>query len=387
METNNLLTRRAALGSLAAAGAWALAQNNQVAQAASAPGGAPAARRSGPLRVGVISAAIRGNPQPRNGHTWHFAQALHPECDLDALKRLYPYGHKLFSTVLRNPRCNFDQLPFPDIRITHYYDADPKVAAAFVEVFPGVVVAGSLERMVEEVDAIWMGDASGVGDDHFKLVAPGLLKGLPTFCDKPVGGTVGETRKILEFARQHGAPLMSGSLFRFEWGMEAALRMRDSGEHGPLEHVSARLFSRYSRDAWMIYGQHPVWTILTLMGAGVEAVSMLDYKDTCHGMITYPDRYPCHFWFGQPYERFEYNRTDVYFKKKLLSFTPSIEGDYHFGYHYEMFRMAATFRKMALTREEPVPHQEILEVTAVVHAATRSLGEGSRLVRLAEVME
>jgi hypothetical protein len=70
----------------------------------------------------------------------------------------------------------------------------------------------------------------------------------------------------------------------------------------------------------------------------------------------------------------------------LLSFTPSIESDYSFGYHYEMFRMAATFRKMALTREEPVPHQEILEVTAVVHAAAKSLAEGSRLVRLAEVL-
>ena len=30
-------------------------------------------------RIGVISAAIDGKPQPRNGHTWHFAQYLHPK--------------------------------------------------------------------------------------------------------------------------------------------------------------------------------------------------------------------------------------------------------------------------------------------------------------------
>ena len=82
----------------------------------------------------------------------------------------------------------------------------------FTEVFPGVKVATNLEKMVQEVDAIWMGDASGFGDDHFDLVAPGLAKGLPTFCDKPIGGTVAGTRKILEFARKHKAPLMSASI-------------------------------------------------------------------------------------------------------------------------------------------------------------------------------
>ena len=338
------------------------------------------------FRIGVISAAIQGKPQPRNGHIWHFAQSLHPTCDLDALQKHYPYGHKLFSTVLRNPKFNFDQLPFPDTRITHYYDADPQVAVPFTEVFSGVKVATSLEQMVQEVDAIWMGDASGLGEDHFDLVAPGLAKGLPTFCDKPIGGTIAGTKKILEFARQHKAPLMSSSCWRYEWGMEAALRMRDSGEFGELEHVSARLFSRYKLDSWMIYGQHPVWAVMTLMGAGVEAVSMYEFKDTCHALITYPDRYPCHAWFGQPYERFEYDRTDLYFKKKLHSFTPSIEGSFDYGYHYQMFRMAATFRQMLRTGIEPVPHQEILEVTAIVHAAAQSLKERSRLVTLAEMM-
>lgn len=168
--------------------------------------------------------------------------------------------------------------------------------------------------------------------------------------------------------------------------MEAALRMRDSGEFGIIEHVSARLHSRYGPLGWMIYGQHPVWTVMRLMGAGVAAVSMLEYKDTSHALITYPDRHPCHVWYGQPYEKFEYDRTDVYFKKQLYSYTPSIEGDYRFGYHYEMFRLAATFRAMVRSRKEPAPHQEILEVTAIVHAGARSLKEKSRLVELAEVM-
>ena len=380
MIDSHSLTRRDALksaGAMGAVGALALAGTNALVAAE------PAKKT---IRIGVVSAAIGGKPQPRNGHIWHFAQGLHPVCDLDALKKHYPYGHRLFSNYLRNPKFNFDQLPFPDTRITHYYDADPKVPIPFTEVFPGVKATSNLTEMLQEVDAVWMGDASGLGDDHFDLVAPGLAKGLPTFCDKPIGGTVAGTRKILEFARKHRTPLMSSSCWRYEWGMEAALRMRDSGDFGQLEHVSARLFSRYSLPGWMIYGQHPVWAIVTLMGAGVEAVSMYEYKDTCHALITYPDRYPCHAWFGQPYERFEYDRTDLYFKKKLHTFTPSIEGSFDYGYHYQMFRLIATFRDMVITGKEPVPHQEILEVTAIVHAAAQSLKEKSRLVKLAEVM-
>jgi len=341
---------------------------------------------SKPLRIGLLSAAIHGKPQTRNGHTWHFCQYLHPTIDLEAMKTVYPTFYEPFLRVYRNPKVTFDCLPFPDTMITHYFDADPTAAADFCKVFPGVQVATSPEQLAQECDAVWMGDASGFGEDHFDLVAPALAKGLPTFCDKPIGGTPAGTKKILDFAKQHNAPIMSSSLFRHQFGMEAALRMRDSGEFGKIEYVSAALDSRYALPSWMIYGQHPVWSIMTLCGPGVEAVSMYEYKDTCHALITWPDRYPAHAWYGRPTERFEYNHVDVYFQKKLYRFTPSIEGNFEYGHNYEMFRMAATFREMCLTKKEPVPHQEILEVTAIVHAGAKSLTEKGRLVTLAEVM-
>src|SRR5207245_2732398 len=170
-----------------------------------------------------------------NGHTWHFAQYFHPTINLDIIKKyLDPGSVRLFHQYLRDPKSNFDTLPWPDTRITHYYDADASSAVMFTEAFPGVKAARSLEEMVKEVDAVWMGDASGRGEDHFDLVAPGLAKGLPTFCDKPIGGTVENTRKILQFAQAKKAPLMSSSLFRHQWGTEQALRMKASGEFGEL---------------------------------------------------------------------------------------------------------------------------------------------------------
>jgi predicted dehydrogenase len=339
-------------------------------------------------RVGVISASIRGKPQPRNGHTWHFAQYLHPACDLDAVKKYVdPSSADMFRKYVRNPRFTFDQLPFPDTKITHYYDADPTVIGPFTEAFPGVVAAKSVEEMVEQIDAVWLGDASGFGEDHFDLVAPAVKKGLPTFCDKPIGGTVAGTRKILEFAKRHKAPIMSSSLFRHEWGTEAALRKRDSGDFGPIKYVIASVGGGYTPDGWMIYGQHPAWTVMTLLGPGIEAVSMYAREQTNHALVTYKDRAPAEIWFGRSDEAVQYCHTAVYFQKKLYEYTPAIEGDFWYGHHYEMFRMAATFREMVRTGREPIPHQEILEVTAIVHAAAQSLKEKSRLVELAEVMK
>lgn len=339
------------------------------------------------LRIGVISATIRGKNQPRNGHTWHFAQYLHPTIDLDFFcKAVDPGSARFFRNYVRNPKFTFDRLPFPDTRITHCFDADPKAAADFTKAFPGVQVAKSVEDLASQVDAVWLGDASGYGDDHFELVAPGLSKGLPTFCDKPIGGSPAGTRKILEFAKKHGAPIMSSSLFRHEWGTEAALRLRDAGEFGPIQYVIASLQGGYSDDAWMVYGQHPAWMVMTLLGPGVEAVSLYARENTGHALVTYKDRMPGEIWYGRPSGDFYYNHTEVHFQKKKFEYTPAIEGDFWYGHHYEMFRMASTFRDMARTRREPIPHQEILEVTAIIHAAAKSRKEHSRLVPLAEVM-
>jgi predicted dehydrogenase len=339
------------------------------------------------FRIGVISAAIEGKPQRTNGHTWHFAQYFHPEVDLAVIRKvLDPGSAKMFEKYLRNPRYSFDQLPFPDTRLTHVYARPADGLDRYSEAFPGVKIAASPEELADSVDAVWLGDASGKGEDHYDLIAPALKKGLPVFCDKPIGKTVVGTRKILEFAKEQGAPLMSSSLFRHEFGMEQALRMRDSGDYGAIEFVLASQAGAYSPENWFVYGQHPVWSVVTLRGAGAEAVSMVAREGSAHATITYKDRGPAEVWYGRPDLVGQYCQTAVHFAKQRLEFTPAMEGDFWYGHHYEMFRMAATFREMVRTRKEPVPHREILEVTAILYAGAKSLAEKGRLVELAEVL-
>jgi hypothetical protein len=125
--------------------------------------------------------------------------------------------------------------------------------------------------------------------------------------------------------------------------------------------------------------------VVTLLGPGVQSVSMYAKDLINHALVTYADRQPAEVWFGRPNEVFEYCHTSVFFEKKRFEFTPSIDGDFWYGHHYEIFRMAATFREMVRTKKEPIPHAEIVAVTAIVHAGAKSLKEKSRLVDLSEV--
>ena len=195
------------------------------------------------------------------------------------------------------------------------------------------------------------------------------------------------TRKILELARRHKAPIMSSSLFRHQWGTEEAVRLRDAGKFGELEFVIASMGGRYSADRWTVYGQHPAWTVMTICGPGVEAVSAYVVPDrTCHALVTYADRLPAQIWFGRPDVNNRYNETSLHFSKETYTYSPAIEGNCWYGHHYQMINMANVFLDVVRTGIEPVPHQEILEETAIVHAGVKSMQEKSRLVSLEEVM-
>src|SRR5947209_19734599 len=113
-----------------------LASAGALAASAGAAGAAPAANKV--YRIGVISAAIEGKPQKTNGHTWHFAQYFHPEINLAAVKKyLDPGSARMFERYVRSPRYTFDQLPFPDTRITHVYANPPDGLDHYAETFPG----------------------------------------------------------------------------------------------------------------------------------------------------------------------------------------------------------------------------------------------------------
>ena len=391
LESNNK-TRRQMLTSAGTAGAALLAGSMPAFAADAKVEETVASPAKKVHKIGVISARINGKPQRLNGHCWQFTASFHEKVNMDAVRKLLDPGRiELFENFLFTPAVGFGQNLWEDMQVTHYYEQDPENAIPYTEAFPGVKVAKSIEEMVNEVDCIWLGDGSGFGEDHFDLIAPGLEKGLPTFCDKPIGGSVAGTRKILEFARQHKTPLMSSSIFRYQWGLEESIRRRDSEgfgkDYGELVYVLASQGGGHSLDRWLVYGQHPTWAVITLCGPDVEGVSMIEHGTTSHALLTYKDRMPGAVFCGHRNVASTYNSTSVYFQKGEYTYTPAIDGEYWRGHTYQMFNQQRAFRQMVKTGIEPVPHEEIIAVTAVIHAGVKSLKERSRIVPLAEVLE
>jgi hypothetical protein len=74
---------------------------------------------------------------------------------------------EILGEVPGNPRYSFDQLPFPDTRITQVY-ANPA---------DGLDRIAKTLDVVGAVDAVWLGDANGQGEDHCHLLAPALRRG------------------------------------------------------------------------------------------------------------------------------------------------------------------------------------------------------------------
>ena len=86
-----------------------------------------------------------GKPQPTNGHTWHFAQYLHPTINMEGIRKYKdPANSRFFQEVARNPRDSFGILPFSDTEITHYYKADPEIAATFAKPSAGRTIVSRL---------------------------------------------------------------------------------------------------------------------------------------------------------------------------------------------------------------------------------------------------
>ncbi len=367
--------------------ATAAAVGSGLAMAGAEPKGGAAADKV--LRIGVVSASIRGKPQPRNGHTWHFAQYLHPTVNLDAIKKyLDPGSADDVPQVPAQPEVHLRPAALPrheDHALLRRRPEGRRAVHRGVSRREGGEVAGGDGRAGRcRLDGRRLGLRRGpLRPGRPRPARRGCRRSATSRSAAPSPGT----RKILDFARQHKAPLMSSSLFRHEWGTEAALRKRDSGEFGPIQYVIASVQGGYSpgrlddlRPAPGLDGDDAAGA-RRRGGQHVRPREHLPRPGHLHGPHAGRD-------LVRPAERGvrvlphggvlpEEDATSTRRRSRATSGTATTT------------RCSAWPRRSARWSrrgKEPIPHQEILEVTAIVHAAAKSLKEKSRLVELAEVM-
>lgn len=75
-------------------------------------------------------------------------------------------------------------------------------------------VCDSFEEVSDDVDLVFIADCNGDGSDHLKLARPGLVKGVPTFIDKPFSYDVKDAESLVRLAQEHATPMMSLSMLK-----------------------------------------------------------------------------------------------------------------------------------------------------------------------------
>ena len=128
------------------------------------------------------------------------------------------------------------------------------------------------EDLLGEVDAACI--VSRSGNEHLPLAEPFLRAGLPTFVDKPLATDLAVARRIVNLARQHGAPLFSASPVRYY--TEIVQFQEQQEEIGAVRTGS--VWCPASRDLGF-YGIHAVEMMSALWGAGARWVSAFHSED------------------------------------------------------------------------------------------------------------
>lgn len=261
-------------------------------------------------------------------------------------------------------------IPFPDTKVVKVWDPEPERAEQFARAF-SCEVASDPEDASEDVDAVFLAETSGTGEDHPELAAVPIRKGVPTFVDKPLADSVEHARAILEMAEARGVPVMSSSLLRYAKANER-LRELNLGE------VRLASVTAGGKVGKVVSGIHACSALMGFWGPGVEAVRTLPlgsagevvflrYKDGRAGLLKFLRGVKAEF------------QVTVYTSKGIFS-----EGTPMPEYRYGAVRVARRFVEMVKTGEPPIPYGEMLEEIAVLEAAKMSLDEG-REVEISEL--
>ena len=170
-------------------------------------------------------------------------------------------------------------------------DTAPEMIAAARETAPAAEVVGGLDALLEmELDGIVIATPSAL---HAEQSVRALEAGAAVFCQKPLGRTAAEARRVVDAARAADRLLSVDFSYRFTEGMRAVRERVRAGELGKVFAIDLVFHNAYGPDkAWfhdpalsgggcvMDLGVHLVDLALWTLGwPAVESVSSRLFKD------------------------------------------------------------------------------------------------------------
>ena len=106
--------------------------------------------------------------------------------------------------------------------------------AAEVAAEAGVTAAATIDAALDAADAVVIAAATSA---HAELIRTSIARGLPTFCEKPLAGSLDETIALVGDIDRSGVPFQLGFQRRFDPGYGEAHRLISEGALGTLYAV------------------------------------------------------------------------------------------------------------------------------------------------------
>lgn len=143
----------------------------------------------------------------------------------------------------------------PDVSVTVVDGNEDRLAEA-AHHYPAARLAGSLDAVVEDVDAVVVATPPAA---HTLVALEALEAGRPTLVEKPLATSVAEAELLVGTAESRGIPLMVGHTFEYNAAVRTLRDIVRSGSLGRVLYIdTARLsLGRYQRDVNVIWDLAP----------------------------------------------------------------------------------------------------------------------------------
>lgn len=213
-----------------------------------------------------------------------------------------------------------------------------------------IAPAGSMEELVDSVDAVMVIAADNAAW-HERVAELPLKSGRPVFVDKTFAPSLAAGKRMFALAEGHGTPVFSSSAQRYcqdilDWQAVHKERPRFVSTVGP-----------HSLDSYAVHQLEP---IVALMGTGVKRLKAFAVGSAVTQLILdYGDgRLASFVQSPQPYAEFNFMASDGENGARLKS-----DGR---NFYHTLMKVILDF---FVTGKVPVPHEETLEILAIIDTA------------------
>ncbi len=268
------------------------------------------------------------------------------------------------------------------MRITVAWDVNPANAQRLAADY-GIETTDAPQAMLSKVDAAMITALDP--SQYLDLARLFLESGIPTFVNRPLGPDVAAARRILEMACQHGTPITSASALYFAEGVQEAKGRR--AELGPLRTFLVSC----AAGPFHWYAPHAISTFYPVIGPGVEFVCAWGAGEydprpgELRSLVAYV-QYRADAPAGRVQGVFQLLPQVHYGAYTLTLFGDKARTQELDGAGTNVYLpLLLAMEKMFATGQEPIPHEQILEIVQILYAVRRSHQEGHRAVYLEEM--